>query len=147
MIPRFRRSRKPPDVSIDELNRRYGMVMEQAQLFEKVVRGHGRRHEFVKLREMGSSAKVLRDLERIDGMTIGAVQRKYKLPEDEEAIVTFARKLRNELTHDFFASIDKDSTEGRLKAAGRLLAYSRMFHAASQAICELGAALDRPTSP
>jgi hypothetical protein len=79
MIPRFRRSRKPPNLSIDELYRRYGMVMEQPQLFEQVVCGHGRRREFVNLREMGSSAKVLRDLERIDGMTIGAVQRKYKL--------------------------------------------------------------------
>jgi hypothetical protein len=55
---------------MDELYRRYGMVMEQVQLFEQVVRGHARRLEFVDLRRM----------ERIDGKTIGWVEQRYERP-------------------------------------------------------------------
>ncbi len=95
---------------------------------------------------MGSSARLLPELEWIDGKTIGWVQHKYDLPEDTATLVNLARELRNDLAHNFFASIDKHSPEGRLKAAGKLLAYSRMFGAASQRIADLGPQHD-PLTP
>jgi hypothetical protein len=136
MSPRFAHRRKPPDLSMDELYRRYGQVMEQAQLFEQVVRGHAQRLEFVSLREIGSSPTVLPHIRRIDGKTIGWVEQRYELPQDAKEIVKLARELRNDLAHNFFDSIDKNSAEGRLKVAGTLLAYSRVFAAASRPIAD-----------
>lgn len=73
-------------------------------------------------------------MQRIEGETIGWVERRYELPEDARALVELARELRNDLAHNFFDSIDKHSAAGRLSAAGKLLACSRVFNAASQAV-------------
>jgi hypothetical protein len=135
-IPRFGRRRKTTDLSIDELYRRYALVMEQAQRFEQIIRGHAQRHEFASLREMGSSPTVLPRMERIEGKTIGWVEHRYELPQDAKELVKLARELRNDLAHNFFEAIDKHSAEGRLRAAGKLLAYSRVFSAASRALAD-----------
>jgi hypothetical protein len=110
--------------------------MEHAQLLEQVSRGHARRHEFVNLREMGSSPTVLPRIERIDGKTIGWVEKRYPLPDDTAELVKLARELRNDLAHNFLDGIDKCTTEGRIKAAGKLHAYSRIFCAAAQAVAQ-----------
>ena len=77
---RFRRPAPPPDLSLDEVYRLCGLTMEHAQLLEQIIRGHARRHEFVNLREMGSSPPVLPRIERIDGKTIGWVEKRYSCP-------------------------------------------------------------------
>lgn len=118
MIGRFAHRRRTPDLSMDELHRRYRLVMEQAQLFEQVIRGHAQRLEFVSLREMGSAPTVLPQMQRIDGKTIGWVEHRYELPQDAKELVNLARELRNDLAHNFFESIDKHSAAGRLRAAG-----------------------------
>jgi hypothetical protein len=113
---RFRRPAPPPDLSLDEVYRLYGLTMEHAQLLEQIIRGHARRHEFVNLRETGSSPPLLPRIERIDGKTIGWVEKRYPLPDDTAELVKLARELRNNLAHNFLEGIDKHTTEGRIKA-------------------------------
>ena len=147
MVRRFRAPPGTPDLDLDELYRRYGQVMEQAQLFEQVIRGHAQRLEFVNLREMGSSPSVLREMQRIDGRTIGWVEHEYTLPQDAKELVKLARELRNDLAHTFFDSIDKHSAEARLRAAVKLLAYSRVFSVASRAVADWRPEPDALTPP
>ncbi|HEY6780798.1 MAG TPA: hypothetical protein VI111_07590 [Thermoleophilaceae bacterium] len=108
--------------------------MEQVQLMEQVVRGHAQQEEFVSLRVIGSASEVIPRIERIDAKPIGWVTQRYKLPQDAGDLIELARKVRNEMAHEFFASIDTHSNDGRSNAIGRLLAASQIFGAASQAI-------------
>jgi hypothetical protein len=106
MHPRFRRRRRNDEgPTLDDIYQTYGRVMQQAQLMEQLVRGHARQTEFVSLRVMGSSSKVIPQIERIDGKTIGWVKKRYQLPEDAEGLIALGLKVRNEMAHEFFDSI------------------------------------------
>jgi hypothetical protein len=109
--------------------------MESAQLLEQVVRGHASAVEWASMAD-DLSGEVFARLERLEGRTIGWVQsqKRYKLPDDTRDLVTASRQVRNVLAHNYFATIDKDSVEGRRTAIAMASFAIRLFSTTAQAL-------------
>jgi hypothetical protein len=128
-----RRDEEAP--TLNDVYRIYGLAMESAQVLEQIVRGHASAVEWASMAD-DFSGEVFSRLERLEGRTIGWVQNQkhYDLPDDIRDLVTASRQVRNVLAHNYFATIDKHSVEGRRTAIAMLSFAIRLFGQTGQAL-------------